>query len=520
MRTGAPIVLAVLLTAGPPGRLPAQCPDGSPPPCQGPAARAAAAPVPTSVAVLYFDNLSRDTADAYLADGLTEEIITRLGQVERLTVKSRAAVQRYRRPGADPLAAGRALGVAQLVSGSVRRTRNRVRVSVELVRSANGDRVWGDQYDRVDADLLVIEEDIARAVATAIAGRLLPAERVSLTSRPTRNPQAHDHFLRGNFYLAQRTSRGTARAIEEYEAAVRLDAGFTEALARIAYGYALMLYWGWDYPGVSPEGLLARGFAATDRALRQDSATSDAWMARAFLLTNEHPRTYEGTREAFERAVALDPSNAEAYHQYCGMLGELGEDSAAVAACRRALEIEPERPITLVQLAELSLFRRRYEEVRGLLDSALVVDPGFPFAYAFRATVHLHLGEAAAARADAQTAVRLSPGFSFPAEAALALVDVRSSDTVAARSRVERLVREAGDLDRPTSEMYWLGTALVALGEQERALDLLERVRPRGARLWYHLRSPEFDSIRAHPRYQRLVEEARPPRRGVSTPPH
>ncbi len=107
--------------------------------------------------------------------------------------------------------------------------------------------------------------------------------------------------------------------------------------------------------------------------------------------------------------------------------------------------------------------------------------------------------------------MRLSPGFSFPAEAALTLVDVRAGDTVTARSRVERLVREAGDLDRPTSEMYWLGTALVALGEQDRALDLLERVRPRGARLWYHLRSPGFDSIRAQPRFQRLVEESQPP---------
>ncbi|MGH2668314.1 MAG: hypothetical protein ACRDH5_04195, partial [bacterium] len=117
-------------------------------------ARAASAPARNSVAVLYFDNLSRDTADAYLADGLTEEIIARLGQVERLRVKSRTAVQHYRgRSVGGPATLGRALGVPYLVNGTVRRAGPRLRVSVELVRAATGDRVWGDQYDRTQADL-------------------------------------------------------------------------------------------------------------------------------------------------------------------------------------------------------------------------------------------------------------------------------------------------------------------------------------------------------------------------------
>ena len=150
--------------------LTAQCPDGSPPPCRL-TSHASTAPAPNSVAVLYFDNLSADTADAYLAEGLTEELIARLGQLPRLAVKSRAAVQRFRQSGADPLAAARALRVARLVTGSVRRGGNRLRVTVELVRASDGEHVWGDLYDRRDADLLAVEEDITRAVAAAIGGR-------------------------------------------------------------------------------------------------------------------------------------------------------------------------------------------------------------------------------------------------------------------------------------------------------------------------------------------------------------
>src|SRR5947209_3422952 len=171
--------------------LTAQCPDGSAPPCRAARVDPGRKPgvVPNSVAVLYFDNLSRDTADAYLADGLTEELIARLGQVERLTVKSRNAVRRFRgRLADDPSAVGRALGVVHLVSGSVRHAGARLRVTVELVNAATGDRMWGQQYDRAEADLLGIQEDIAVTIATAIGGRLLPAERSSLTQRPTRDP--------------------------------------------------------------------------------------------------------------------------------------------------------------------------------------------------------------------------------------------------------------------------------------------------------------------------------------------
>ena len=197
----------------------AQCPDGSTPPCHG--ATRPAAPASNSVAVLYFDNLSRDTADAYLADGLTEDIIVRLGQIERLAVKSRNAVKRFReRAAEDPAVLGRSLGVAYLVSGSVRRAGARLRVTVQLVRAADGLQVWGDVFDRSSGELLSIGEENARAVAAAVAGRLLPAERSRLASQPTRQPAAYDHFLRGNFYLAQRTARAEAHAVEEYEAEI------------------------------------------------------------------------------------------------------------------------------------------------------------------------------------------------------------------------------------------------------------------------------------------------------------
>ncbi|MGH7546978.1 MAG: hypothetical protein ACREMM_02230 [Gemmatimonadales bacterium] len=458
--------------------------------------------------MLYFDNLSRDTADAYLADGLTDEIIARLGQVERLQVKSRTAVARYRDATLDPGQLGRTLGVAYLVNGTVRRGARRLRVTVELVRASSGNRLWGQQYDRTDADLLAIEEDIAKSVVTAIAGRLAPAERASLAARPTRNLAAYDHYLRGNYYLAQRRSAAVSRAIEEHGAAVALDSTFAEAQARIALGYALSLDWSWTPTGLTPDSLLARGLAAADRALRRDSLSSDAWMARAYLLRFRYPQTYAGVLAAFERAMARDPRNAEAVHQYGSALTELGDDSGAVAAFHQALALEAERPVTLFQLALVSKVRRQYAEASQWLDSALAIDPGFPAARSHRAVLRARLGDRAGAVADLQLAQQIDPSY---ADRFQAVVAGLLGDSVGARAAAQRLLGEIARADSPTAlRGAVVGSALVAAGEPARAFDILERVRPRGVYFWWLLRYHEFDPVRADPRFLRLVEESRP----------
>lgn len=467
-----------------------------------------------TVAVLYFENRSADTTDAYLADGLTEELIARLGQVERLSVKSRTAVQRLRgRAAEDPTALGRALGVTYLVSGTVRRAGTRIRVTVELVQTATGMRAWGEQYDRTGTDLLAIEEDVANGIAGAIAGRLLPVERASLSARPTEHPEAYDRVLRGDFYLARRTPRDALRALEEYEEAVRLDPQFVRALARMGYGYALFLDWGWVYPGVAAENLLARGLVFVDSAMRLDSSLSDVWMARAYLLSHRDPRGFTGVRTAFEQAIKLDPRNAEAYHQFGWILWLLGEDDAAARAFQDALHLDPERAITLEHLARMEFARRNYPDARRWLDSALAMDPGFAFAHQWRARHLMQLGDTAGARAEAVTAIRL--GVPEGGEEVLALAELRAGDAARARARLDRFLRTLPDTGPLTfQEVVYAAASFVAFGEETRALDLLERVQLRSGAFWSHLRMPEFDAIRRHPRFERLVQESRPPRAG------
>jgi TolB-like protein len=184
------------------GALRAQCPDGSPPPC---AARPIARPPVLGVAVLYFENASRDSAYTYLAEGLTESLIDRFGH-SGIPVTSRYVVRRLRdERTAPPADLAKWLNASHAVSGSVRVAGTSLRVSVELIRLPAGERVWGRQFDRPSEDLLAVESEIATTVADSVLGRIQPSQRRKLVSAPTTSPAAYDHFQRGRFYLAQRT---------------------------------------------------------------------------------------------------------------------------------------------------------------------------------------------------------------------------------------------------------------------------------------------------------------------------
>ena len=199
-----------------------------------------AAPAPASVAVLSFDNRSRDTSDAFLAEGLPDEISTRLTQLGRLAVVSRSQVRRLR--GVETMdmpAIGRALSTSTLVTGSVQGTPTHLRVSVELLRASNATQVWSHVYDRGRSDLLEIQGDIATEVAQQITGTLRPGDRAVLAGAPTRNPQAFERILRGDVLVANRNPERVTLAIREYEAAIRLDSSSTRAHASLAKGYSL-----------------------------------------------------------------------------------------------------------------------------------------------------------------------------------------------------------------------------------------------------------------------------------------
>ena len=456
--------------------------------------------------MLYFANRSTDSADAYLADGLTEGIITRLSRDNRLTVKSTSAVARLRGQSPPPDSSGRVLRVANLVNGTIARSGHRLRVSVELVRASSGTTLWAGQFDRDDADLFDIQAAIADTVAREIAGRLLPASRTVDSRRPTVNPLAYDRFLQGNYHLARRRPEDVRSAIRDYEEATQLDPSFAAAHARIALAYSVALDWGWPSFDISES--IRAALAASGRALELDSTLADSWTARAYALRFANARTYAGVTEAFARALRLAPRDPEALLQYGWSLVGMGRLDSGLSVVRRSVSLDPERTISRWTLGWGLLYARRPEAALAEIDTLLALDSTVHDARALEVWARLLGGDSAGASAAASRVRWDEDGF---ATAAMVAIQAGRGDSVAARTLAERLV--AALPPRParlTWDAGWTALGLAAIGDAARALEILERIEPQGLHVWELLLFPGFDRIRRDPGLAQFVADLSP----------
>jgi tetratricopeptide (TPR) repeat protein len=389
--------------------------------------------------------------------------------------------------------------VRYLLDGNVRRVGARVRVSIRLLTGATAVAEWGDVFDRSPDELLALPSEIVSAVAQHVGIPAPSAETAALAGARTHSPAAYDHYLRGNFFLARRSPDQTARALTEYREAERLDSGFAAAIGRAAYAHAIARGNYYRLPDAPIESLAVRGLVIANRALRRDSTSSDAWMARGYLLAFANPRTMDGAVQAFQRSIGLDARNAEAHHQYGAILGWLGRNAEADRELHLALALDPGRAISFSDLAAWSHVRDTALAV-ALMDSAVALDPASAFSRRWRALARLWAGDVRGAQEDAELANRLQPG-DIVMESVLATVLAHAGDSARARALIAHW---------PGRNEHWLiMAALVAVGDTAAALDRLERASP-VPYLWAGLRRPEFDALHGTPRYERLVAALRP----------
>jgi TolB-like protein len=474
----------------------AQCPDGTPPPC---AVRPFRAPTPASnsVAVLYLDNLSRDTADAFLADGLTEEIIIRLGQVPRLDVKSRFEVRRFRgRETQDPAVLGRALRAAYLVTGSVQRAGNRVRLRYEVMRVATRARVGGDVVDRASSDLLTVESDIARQVATAITGQLLPEERARLARRLTSDPIAYEEYLRGLQAMNSSYDETALRsALTHLERAIARDSSFAAAFASRALVWVELAD-----AYVSPREGYGQGRAAAARALALDSlqALGNAVLGAAVLALDLDAHEAERLGRL---AGELDPRGDQAHSLLTIALFAEGRIEESIGEARRAWQADSLFSNNGVWYAQALILSHRLDSAATLLPRLRAILPP--------ADADAAEGMLLAARGDLRGAARLLSWRYYGGLVAGTYVRalLARGDSLAARATVDSM------LAARTSGYYnpiALAKAYTALGDIDRGIEWLRRAfDERTLWLTYVRLDDELAPLRADPRYAALDRQLR-----------
>ena len=426
-----------------------------------------AGPPATSVAVLDFQNVSRDTADAYLSEGLAEELTVRLGQVARLTIASRAAVRRLR--GVDTLPVphiGRSLHVSYLVTGSVRRSGTRLRVSAELLRASDGAQVWTSQYDRSDRELLGIEEAIAIEVASGVVGRLLPAERATLAERPTRSMEAYEAYLRGRVLYQHGISRErAAETIRLFERAVALDPRFADAWSMLSRSHGRYYVASIDRSAER----LAQIRSAAERAVALAPAAASSQLALGYYHYWAG-RDYEAALRAFSAALAAQPNDVEVHNAIANVARRQGRWDLSQESRAHSIRLDPTNVLAWGNRADSWIMMRRFEEARADIQRALPLVTDSVFIH------HLLL------------------------ELALATGDVPDAGVVAA------LRRRAGDLTQLMNQGQGLWRATPRLHD---ALDSVPPPATAEARLSHYSVRADLLALRRSPEAPAVLDSAR-----------
>ena len=329
--------------------------------------------VTKSIAVLPFENLSHDPDNAYFADGIQEEILTRLSKIADLKVISRTSTQRFKTAPDNLLEIAKQLGVANILEGSVQRSTDQVRVNVQLIKAATDTHLWADTFDRKVTDVFAVESEIAKAVADTLQAKLSGAEQSAIAARPTENSEAHELYLRGRYFFGKRGADNLKRAIDYFNQAIARDPNYAPAYAGIADSYAILS----ESPHESRADALNKARVAAEKALSLDNKLADAHVSRGLLFVED--LNLKAAKQEYQRAIELNPNYAFAHYLFgFDVLTPLGDFDHALSEMNRAVELDPFSGIINANLGWCYLCARRYPEAIAQFRKAAELDPNSP----------------------------------------------------------------------------------------------------------------------------------------------
>ena len=466
----------------------------------------AAAQIPQkSIAVLPFENLSHDPDNAYFAQGIQDEILTRLAKIGDLKVISRTSTEKYKSAPDNLRQIAAQLGVANILEGSVQRANDKVRVNVQLINALTDAHLWADIYDRNLTDIFAVESDVATSIAGTLQAKLTGSEQRALSTRPTDNAEAYQLYLRGRFFWNKRGEGNLLKSIEYFNQAIARDPNYALAFAALAQAQLLLP----GYGGGAPAQWFPLADAAARKALALDETSSDAHAALG-MVKQLYDFDSPGAIAEFERAIALNPNDGTAHHWFANhALAATGQIEREIAEMKRALELDPLSLILNTNTGQAYIYARRYVDAVVQVRKVVEMDDGFYFAYLMLGQALELDGHVAEAIAQYQKAVSLSDD---PFGKAL----LGRAYGVAGRADEARSILESLRQERKQRfvEAYGLALVTLGLGDRNGALDLLEQgYRERdGFSLAVVRVDPMLAALHGDPRFEALAEKIMPAR--------
>jgi eukaryotic-like serine/threonine-protein kinase len=458
-----------------------------------------------SIAVLPFVNASADANTDYLSDGITEGVINSLSENQRLRVMARSTVFRFKGKEQDPTQIGANLKVAAVLTGRLVQQGNRVQIDAELVNVSDGAAIWGEQYNRPMRDLFTIQQEIARDISKKLKIRLSGEQEKQLARGSTQDSEAFDLYLRGRYYMNQRTAASLQKSIEFFERALNKDPKFSLAWVGLANAYSAIPGFGGN---IKPQETNVKARQAAEHALQLDDSLAGAHTAMGLVLANE--RDFGFAEREFKRAIEIDPRNAEAHYFYSvNALIPEGHTDEAIAEIKKSLESDPMALMVNANLGAFYLMQRQYDSALQQWQRTLEIEPGFTPAHVYITEMNEIQGRYDQAIAESRSIV--------VAQAWFPGVDREGSDSLQQGylSGGEKGYWQARlKLAEKTWKKQYVIPSRVAviyahLGQMDTAFEWMNKSvdeYDQGVRSWNV--SPVFDLLRKDPRWPGLIRRA------------
>lgn len=460
------------------------------------------------LAVLPFENFTGDPGQEYFSDGLTEEMISQLGNLDpaHLGVIARTSVMHYKHTQESIPQIGSELGVQYVIEGSVRRDSERVRITAQLIQVKDQSHVWAREYDRDLGHLLELQGEIAREVANEIEmslnsrGPIEPAQRAG--DRPSGNTtyEAYDLYLKGRYFWNKRTAEGFRQAAGYFQLAIDKDPGYAPAYAGLADTYGLMSTW---YMGPQNE-LMPRARAAALRALELDEGLAEAHVSLALIKEN-YDFDWPGAEKEFRRAIQLNPQYATAHQWYAEFLAWQGRFDEAFAESAQARQLDPLSLIIASDHASILYYSRQYQSAIDQYRSVLELDPAYEHAQGMVIPAYLQLGkyDEAIDAVNRWNAAGVEP-WRWAWEAAIYGRSGRTADSQRALAKLEQVAGSMPDRN-PLLLLAYSGT-----GQKDRILELLQQAYAEHSNAIVEIKvDPIYDPFRSDPRFQAFLRQVR-----------
>ncbi len=454
-----------------------------------------------SIAVLPFENLSEDKANAYFAEGMQDEILTRLAKITDLKVISRTSTQHFKSSPDNLPQIARQLGVAYILEGSVQKAGDAVRVNVQLIKATSDAHLWADTFDRKLTDIFAVESEIAKTIADSLQAKLSSSAEHVLASRPTDNPEAHELYLKGRYFWNRRTGANLQKAVGYFEQAVEKDPKYALAYSGLADCHVLLPV----YPelGSYPRDEMPKALAAAHKAVELDDSLAEARTSLARALASD--LQLSAAMSEFKRAIELNPSYATAHQWFGECLQSQGRVEEALAELKRAQEVDP---LSLVNNALVGFALEtvgKSKEAIAQLRKTIEMDPNF-------ANTHGLLGNVLENQGQLKEAVvEYEKSYSLGADPIAVAQLARAYFLVGRKAEAQQLWDKLKALsERQYAPAYSLALVQLAFGDKNAAIRSLEKSYQDHAPfdsvdLGWILIDHRLDDLRTDPRFRQLI---------------